>query len=121
MIDGVGFIKENYERINNSNDPDVYKTMFHPDVLWCPPGLEDKRGADLVAFSFGLKNYNIDVKVNEIEGINGDDFSYVTGLVAVRTYTKSDKEIDSFVLRGSWVVVENDGSLCIRYQVWNKK
>ena len=58
MIDGIRFISENYERVNNLNDREIYKELYHPDILWCPPGLPDKAGVDLVAFSFALKNFD---------------------------------------------------------------
>lgn len=121
MIDGVGFIRDNYERCNNSNDPVIYKELFHPDVLWCPPELEDKEGADLVAFSYALKGYNIKVNVKSLEGIRDKESSYVTGLVGVKTISKEGVQLEDFVLRGSWVVVEHKERLCIRYQVWNRK
>jgi len=120
-IDGVAFIRDNYERVNNSNDPELYKTMFHSDILWCPPDLDDKRGRDLVGFSFALKNYDIKISVLELEGLDSENFSYVTGLVHVLTYKKGGLVMEEFTLRGSWVIVRQDNLLCIRYQVWNRK
>lgn len=121
MIDGVAFIRDNYPAISNSNDPTIYRHLYHPDILWCPPSLPDKTGVDMVAFCYGMKDYHIYVELLEIEGLSGDDFSYVTGLVQVDTLTKSGEFIERIVLRGSWVVVSYEGKPCIRYQVWNQK
>lgn|SRR3989338_144665 len=121
MIDGIRFISENYERVNNLNDREIYKELYHPDILWCPPGLPDKAGVDLVAFSFALKNFDIKVEILELEGINGETLSYVTGLCRVDTFSKDGEPRETFILRGSWVVVLYDGEPKIRYQVWNRK
>lgn len=121
MIDGVRFIEENYPRVNNFNDVELYKTLYHPDALWCPPGFEDKRGADQIGFAFGFKDFTIEVEIKELEGLNGVDHSYVTGLVGVKTFEKDGAFRKELLLRGSWVVVEYDGRPVIRYQVWNEK
>lgn len=121
MIDGEKFIRKNYARISNSNDPEVYKQLYHPDILWCPPDLEDKRGVNLVAFCYGMKGYHIHIELIETEGLPGTEHSYVTGLVKVDTFTPSGEFIEQVILRGCWLVVEYENRLCIRYQVWNQK
>lgn len=122
MIDGVSFIRDVYPAVSNSNDQVRYRDLYHPDILWCPPNFPDKRGVDIVAFAYGLKDFHIYVEVLELEGIDSIDMSYVTGLVKVDTFRKDGKEqIESLVLRGSWLIVEHKGRPCIKYQVWNQK
>jgi len=121
MIDGINFIKNNYGRVSNLNNSDAYKDLYHPDILWCPPGVADKRGSDLVAFCFSFKNLNVNVEIIEIEGINSNDCSYVTGVCRVDTYEKNGSYVETLTLRGSWVVVNYNGELKIRYQIWNQK
>lgn len=120
-IDGIDFIRVNYPLFSNSNNVETYKRMYHPDALWCPPDFDDKRGQEQIAFAYGLKGYFIKVKVLEIEGLNGTDHAYVTGLVSVAIYSQKWLLTEEILLRGSWVIVLYEGRPVIRYQVWNKK
>lgn len=121
MIDGKNFILTIYPAINNQNDVEVYKTLYHPDALWCPPYFEDKRGVEQIGFAFGFKNLEIKIRIIEVESFDSQDCSYVTGLVDVcKDYGDQSFE-DKIILRGSWLVVEFESQLVIRYQVWNEK
>ena len=121
MIDGVQFIKDNYEYVTNANDRDLYRQMYHPDALSFPPSYKDKRGADLIAFAFHFKNSPIKIKILELEGIPGPNMGYVTGLVSVDVFNQDRSLSESLLLRGSWVIVEHENKNVIRYQVWNYK